>query len=200
MTDDYEINSGVNVFDGTDKILENLSQAVAKDKRPRLTKLHNDVLPALNLGVIPTTSGNLLTAITARQDSAGYDVGIGSYSLDTTNGILGQTSQNTTGNKTIFTTSTTQRTFLTGVHMAYTASAAADNVVCAITLASRFGNNPVNTFAIRLEKQTLTATNDHIDIFFPQPIELIQGNAVLLASNFTVGAVTFSAVVFGYNK
>ena len=84
LNEDYEIGGGINAYDGMRGVLGNLRQAIATNPGPNQTKTENTLQPVLISGVIPLAADNIVSAITAKQDKAGKDVGIGIYPISQT--------------------------------------------------------------------------------------------------------------------
>ena len=67
MTDNekYIVTSGVSVYSGVGTTIKNLKSAVSLDQIPNQTEMQNTLLPIIVSGVIPGTTANTVSAITA---------------------------------------------------------------------------------------------------------------------------------------
>ena len=75
--DDYLVYGGVNTYDRSGMV-KNLRQAIALEPYPNNTKLINELRLALISGVIPSTTSDIISAITARTGVSG-DVALAVY-------------------------------------------------------------------------------------------------------------------------
>lgn len=109
--------------------------------------------------------------------------------------VLKTSERTTTGLTTIYTIPADKDFFLVGVQMSNTSSATADNttLTCNITLE---GDTNVNI--LFLEKTTLTAYTNTINMILPLPIKLKRGSNITYGSAFTVGSSVTSLTFFGY--
>lgn len=106
------------------------------------------------------------------------------------------TVKSTTGSATIFTTSTTERTFLCGVYQALSSDVTADGINSSISFTPQAEGITRSLFLC--EKQPVTAGNVTGSIEFPIPLELSKGSTVTHSLSFTVGAMTVSTIFYGY--
>lgn len=95
-----------------------------------------------------------------------------------------------TGATTIFTTSPTKRTFLTGVYFHYQHDAAANSTSLSLTAVPILRND--TTSIILFRKITLTATQDRIYVPFPVPMELALNSSIIMNQTFTLGVGVMS--------
>ena len=112
------------------------------------------------------------------------------------NGILVNDSEDASKSSyTIFTSSATARTFLTGYQVSWVSNVTADNISSQVT--ATFVNGGSNAF-VRMVKPTLTATNNNIQLNFDIPMEITKNSPLLFTNSFTVGASTYQIIVYGY--
>lgn len=98
--------------------------------------------------------------------------------------------RSTTGATTMLTVPTTNRTFLHGAMMSYTANATCDNISVFLTITNVLGNSQVILIAL---KQTTTAESKTLMRDFTVPIELKKGSSVTIETAFTAGACNIRA-------
>ena len=110
--------------------------------------------------------------------------------------LCGNASKSTTAATTIFTTSSTKDTYLTGIGISWTSDATCDStqyyVDCVLD-----GQSSVTVLMLLL-KQPLTAGNGVQYIEFAYPIKLAKGTTVRHGTTFTVGTTTMNMSFRGF--
>ena len=103
----------------------------------------------------------------------------------------------TTGSLTPLTASTSKKTFVTGVLLAYMHDVVADSTAITTTLVARGKGTSV---LIQLPKLSLTADTKSQFVSLNPPIELEKGSDVIATHTFTVGAGTIASSVYFYEE
>lgn len=116
---------------------------------------------------------------------------------DTT--LIKNTSISTTGNQTIFTSSATRDTFITGILLTATKDATCD-VAIGQSFASIFTTiNGATTTLAAFSGLTLTAQDKEIFIDFDKPLKIDKNVAVSIGGGaYTVGLNARAATIYGY--
>jgi hypothetical protein len=108
--------------------------------------------------------------------------------------IARSVASSSTGGATIFTTPTNKDFYLTGLFISMSDNAACDGIYVRIQAT-------INTTVydlIRLQKQTLVATNLQDGISFSVPIKIDKGTGINMDNNFSVGTSVRAASIFGF--
>ena len=114
------------------------------------------------------------------------------------NKVLASAGASATGNTTIYTTSATKRTFVTGFLFSHSASATCDDVGGFINYSCV--ENPSINSSVGITKMPLTASDKSVFIPFNEASEITKNTPIFISQNITVGTATSYLVIFGYEK
>ena len=102
------------------------------------------------------------------------------------------------GPEVILTTSSTKRTFITGLQFSVTTDAAATATVCRVSAQLKGGS--AGTSLIKFRKHSATAANLNEQMTYPFPIEIEPGTDIALENNTAVASIDTSCTIFYYEE
>lgn len=104
--------------------------------------------------------------------------------------------KSTTGSVTLFVTNSVLDTFITSISLSVTSDATADNT--SYFIAGQIFGQVGGQSLIILNKQTTTAESVIHTVNFNPPIKMTRNSVMTHGTAFTVGAATFTTIIFGY--
>jgi len=113
--------------------------------------------------------------------------------------VLGATARTTNGTSTVFTSSSTLDTYITGATYSLIKDVTCDMASGRQGLTATIGGVATTHF-IDISALTLTAQNSVISLNFSIPLKIDRNSAVSMASVFTAGACVVSCNVIGYTE
>lgn len=108
--------------------------------------------------------------------------------------IVNPAASSTTGSLTLYTTPMDKDFYLVGIQWSIMKDATNDNT--SATIAANVGGASKTLFY--MTSLTTTARDDSGFVSFQRPIKIDRGATILFTTSFTVGALTRSAVIYGY--
>jgi hypothetical protein len=195
---EYLIRAGLNTFDGKTAVLQNLRQSTADAPYPSQTNTEDSLQPVLNFAVIPATTGNIVSAITAKQDASSKDVALATYPIAINGVLFNQQYTNTHSAATILTTSATLRTFVTAVDLAITKDVTCDNTTAYVSLVPLTGSSV--SYVNMIATQTTTVAALQRTTPFNTPLELKPSSIISLTNIFSVGTMGITVTIYGYTQ
>lgn len=103
-------------------------------------------------------------------------------------------SATSSGNTTVFTSSSTKTTYITGLYLHYMTDATNDGLFAALTTTI----NGQATQLLEFRKLTTTAYLRSQYISFEKPLKIDKGVSFLLQDSYTAGTATKIGIVYGY--
>lgn len=150
----------------------------------------------------PTISENFTKQFNAKAfDSIGDEINgiVANVPMRQIGNLLGNdVGVTATGTRTIITTQTGVKTYITGLMLAFT-----KDVTCDIASGSLDVRSTINGQTKQLASLpvlTLTAERAQIFVSFTNPIRLDEGVAVSMLGSFTAGNCVRSAILYGYTE
>jgi len=154
------------------------------ERREAIQKLIDGLRLDVGREVVPTEL--------AQQIVATFDIG-----EDKDINIVSSGSASATGTITVFTTPTDQDFYLFGASVSYDKDATADNTSIRMIVTPR---GKATSDIINILNITLTARQDNLVVEFEKGILLDRSSTITLTGDFTVGALSRAANIWGYQS